>query len=69
MTHYDTIIRYYFPIIVPIMTHGIIIFLIIFPIMTHYLSLSFLLFSIMTGFLPPKNGNVKTANLDPYTEE
>jgi hypothetical protein len=58
-----------FPIIFPIMTHGTIIFPIIFPIMTHYLSLFFLLFSIMTGFLHPKNGNVQTAILDPYTEE
>ena len=51
------------------MTHGTIIFHIIFPIMTHYMSLFFLLFSIMTGFLHPKNGNVQTAILDPYTEE
>ena len=58
-----------FSIIFPIMTHGTIIFPIIFPIMTLYLSLFFLLFSIMTGFLHPKNGNVQTAILDPYTEE
>ena len=58
-----------FPIIFPIMTHGTIIFPIIFPIMTLYLSLFFLLFSIMTGFLHPKNGNVQTAILDPFTEE
>ncbi len=53
-SYYDTW-DYYFPVI--------------FPIMTHYLSLFFLLFSITTGFLHPKNGNVQTAILDPYTEE
>ncbi len=58
-----------FPSIFPIMTHGTIIFPFIFPIMTLYLSLFFLLFSIMTGFLHPKNENVQTAILDPYTEE
>jgi hypothetical protein len=58
-----------FPIYFPITRHGTVIFPIIFPIMTHYLSLFFLLLSIMTGFLHPKNGNVQTAILDPYTEE
>jgi hypothetical protein len=51
------------------MTHGTIIFPIIFPIITHYFSLFFLLFSIMTGARHPKNGNVMTAILDPFTEE
>ena len=76
MTHYDTIIRYYFqvPIIFPIMmimTHGTIIFPIIFPIISYYSSFSlfFLLFSIMTQCRHPENGNVHAEILDPFTEE
>ncbi len=58
-----------FPFICPIMTPGTIIFSIFFTIMTHNLSFFPRLFSIMTGFLHPKNGNVQTAILGPYTEE
>ncbi len=71
ITHYNTIIRYYFPYYFSY--YDTLDYPIIFPItsITDYFSLSFLLFSIMTGCRHPENGNVQPAILasDPFTEE
>ena len=69
MTHYDTIIRYYFSYYFSYYDTWDYYFSYYFSIMTHYFSLFFLLFSIMTGCLHPDNGTVQTAIFDPCTEK
>ena len=68
-THYDTIIHYYLSYYFSYYDTWDYYFSYYFSIITHYFSLFFLLFSIMTGARHPKNGNVMTAILDPFTEE